>query len=237
MSRFADWVIQHVSQWLLKNDDKLPQNSSYTDFGAMCEHIRPGDVLLVAGRNRVSNIIRHITYSPWSHSSLYIGRLKEIRDPELHKKIKAFYQEDENQQLMIESEMGVGTTIVPLEVYRAEHIRLMRPVHLTEEDAKKVVKYAIGRLGKEYDVRHLLDLARFMFPWGIFPKRWRSSLFEHNALQPTKDICSSMIADAFQAVDFPILPLIEEGCEHEVELIRRNDRLYTPSDFDFSPYI
>jgi predicted CoA-binding protein len=143
---------------------------------------------------------------------------------------------DTEGQFLIETEIGSGTIITPLIEYKKEHIRLLRPHGLTQEDAQKVIQFAIGRLGTQYDVRHLLDLARFYFPWGLLPRRWRSTLFEHNALQPTKDICSSMIADAFQSIDYPILPLVEKGYENEIEFIPRNNRLYTPSDFDYSPY-
>jgi len=45
-----------------------------------------------------------------------------------------------------------------------------------------------------------------------------------------------MIANAFQSVHFPILPLVRKGSKENLELVRRNPRLFTPSDFDFSPY-
>jgi predicted CoA-binding protein len=235
MSAFADWIICKVSKYLLKNDSSIPGKSYYTDFKDLAQRIKVGDVLLVAGRNRVSAIIRHVTLSPWTHASLYIGRLKDIQDPVMLEKVKQ-YTQDEDTQFIIESEVGTGTTISDLYSYQNEHVRLLRPQALTADDAQRVIDFAISRLGMQYDVRHLLDLARFLFPWGFLPKRWRSSLFEHNALQPTKDICSSVIADAFQTVDFPILPLIEEDYVNELAFIRRNDRLYTPSDFDYSPY-
>lgn len=45
-----------------------------------------------------------------------------------------------------------------------------------------------------------------------------------------------MIAEAFYSVRFPILPLIHKQPDGKIELIPRNTRLYTPSDFDYSPY-
>ena len=45
------------------------------DFNRLKYEIRPGDVLLIEGRSRISNIIRTITQSPWTHAALYIGRL------------------------------------------------------------------------------------------------------------------------------------------------------------------
>ncbi len=77
----------------------------------------------------------------------------------------------------------------------------------------RVIAHAIRHLGNDYDVRQLLDLARFLFPWGILPRRWRSSLFQHNAGKPTHTVCSSLLAEAFSAVGFPVLPFIDRGAD------------------------
>ena len=143
--------------------------------------------------------------------------------------IKHYYDCNLDQQLLVESEISSGTMISPIEKYKDNHIRVLRPEWLSQEDVEKVVYFAIGKLGRKYNVRHLLDLARFLFPWGIFPRKWRSSLFQHKAMQPTEDICSSMIADAFQSVHYPILPFIQKDNKNNLELIRRNPRLFTPS--------
>ena len=45
-----------------------------------------------------------------------------------------------------------------------------------------------------------------------------------------------MIAEAFAYVQFPILPLVKHTEDEEVQLFRRNPKLCTPSDFDYSPY-
>lgn len=44
------------------------------------------------------------------------------------------------------------------------------------------------------------------------------------------------IAEAFASVRFPILPIVRQVNKHRVEFIPRNTRLYTPADFDYSPY-
>ena len=232
----TDWLINLTSKWLLQEERNPHYRDYLSDFNRVSEKVRVGDVLLREGHNRVSSIIRHITQSVWTHASLYIGRLQDIEDETLQARVRAVCQCDPDTQLLIESEIGAGTIITPLHQYKKYHIRLLRPNGLTHKDAQLVIRYAIGRLGSKYDVRQLLDLARLLFPWGLYPRRWRSSLFQHHSSQPTKDICSSMIADAFQSVDYPILPLIEEDFENKFEFIRRNVRLYTPSDFDYSPY-
>ena len=35
--------------------------------------LRPADVLLVEGNQRVSRVISYLTISPWSHAALYLG--------------------------------------------------------------------------------------------------------------------------------------------------------------------
>jgi hypothetical protein len=45
-----------------------------------------------------------------------------------------------------------------------------------------------------------------------------------------------MIAESFGYVNFPILPLVKHTEEGEPTLFRRNPKLCTPSDFDYSPY-
>jgi hypothetical protein len=94
----------------------------------------------------------------------------------------------------------------------------------------------VRRLGSDYDVRQLVDLARFFFPWAILPRRWRSSLFQRNAGASTRTVCSCLLAEAFSTVDFPILPFIERRDDGTLRFFKRNPRLFTPKDFDYSPY-
>ena len=230
----TEWIIERFGRWLLHQEP--PKRAYLCDFDQICHKIQPADVLVVDGRSRVSKIIKHVTLSPWSHAALYIGRLRDIKDPQMQDHIKQYYDCTLDQQLLVESEISKGTIISPIEKYKEDHIRILRPEWLVKDDVDKVIGYALSRLGGKYDIRHLLDLARFLFPWGVFPRKWRSSLFQHNAMQPTEDICSSMIADAFQSVLYPILPFIQENDKNQLELIMRNPRLYTPSDFDYSPF-
>ena len=232
--KFTNWLISLISRWLLKqNSDPA---SYLCDFNLICKNIRPGDVLLVEGKTRASKIIQQVTQSTWSHAALYIGQITDVNDNLLRDTVKRYTDTSSACHIIVESEVGLGTIISSLDKYKDDHIRILRPRSLTKKDTQLVIKYAIGRLGKKYNLRHLLDLARFLFPWGLWPRKWRSSLFQHNALQPTQDICSSMIADAFQSVNYPILPLVRLDHESQFELIKRNPKLFTPSDFDYSPY-
>lgn len=232
-SLFAHWLIPKVSSWLLREPAMSP--SPLCDFNKIRFEIRPADVLLIEGQNKFSGIVKQITQSSWSHSTLYIGRLYDIDDIHLRAHVRKFYHGSPDEQLLIESLMGRGTIITPLSRYRNYHIRICRPRGLSREDAQKVIGFGIQNLGMRYSLRHIFDLARFLFPWGILPRRWRSSLFVHNALKPTEEICSSMIARAFLSVRFPIIPEIKEG-HSGVTLVSRDPRLFTPKDFDSSPF-
>ena len=61
---------------------------------------------------------------------------------------------------------------------------------------------------------------------------------------PTRAICSTLIAQAFESIRYPILPWIEyrhsasidcPGCIDEILHIRHHS-LFTPRVFDVSPY-
>jgi len=211
-------------------------NKGLSNFDRLRYEIRPGDVLLVEGRSKVSTIIKTITQSCWTHSAFYVGRLHDIEDPQTRAHIKRFYNGDPEEQLIIEAMIGEGTLVDSLKKYRGEHLRICRPKGITHQDAQKVINYAIHRLGTDYDVRQILDLMRFLFPYSLLPRRWRSSLFEHNAGKPTKTVCSTMMAEAFASIHFPILPVLQYDEDNNLKLFRRNSKLVTPSDFDYSPY-
>jgi hypothetical protein len=230
-----DRLSKHLVNWLTK--ETPPDETPPGDFNRLKYEVRPGDVILVEGRSRVSKVIRSITQSPWTHSALYIGRLHDIEDHSLRKIVMQHMKKRENIRLIIEGMAGQGMIVSPLSTYRRHHIRICRPIGLSPNDAELVVAYAIRTLGKPYNVRHLLDLARFLLPWSLLPRRWGSSLFHNATGDPDSAICSSMIAEAFTSVKFPILPFIKVDDQSQgFELIHRNPHLFTPKDFDYSPY-
>lgn len=220
--------------WLTSEHDD--HNMPMSDFDRLRYEIRPGDVILVEGRSRVGEIIKMITLSSWTHSALYIGRLHDVSDPQLRDFIQKFYNGETDDQLVIESLLGQGTIVANIKKYHHDHLRICRPNNITRGDAQKVTAYAINQLGTFYHVRQILDLARFMFPYAFLPRRWRSSLFEHNAGAPTHTVCSSMMAEAFAAIQFPILPVLHRDEEGDLKIYKRNTNLITPKDFDYSPY-
>lgn len=217
---------------LLKKREKAPE--LLFDYPRLKSSLIPGDVILVEGCTHVARIIQMVSHSRWSHSAMCVGRLQDF---------KMHLPDTVDQSLLdpsavylVEAELGKGTVLTPVDEYQKFRLRVCRATGLTVADQRKVVCYAVNRLGAQYNVRQIADLARFMFPYGILPRRWRSSLFEHNAGSETKIVCSTLLADAFQAVKFPILPIVSENVRGESRLFKRNAKLFAPSDFDISPY-
>jgi hypothetical protein len=229
-------LMDNMSGWLNKEDETDYYGLPLTDYERLCDEIRQVDVLLVEGRSRVSEVIKAVTFSPWTHAALYIGRLDQIRDGALQNRIAEYHRGDPREQLLIEAMLGEGTIITTLSKYKDKHLRICRPRGMARFDRDKVIAYAVSQLGYEYDIRHLLDLYRFLLPYTFIPKRWRSTLFKYNAGQSTKNVCSYMLGQAFGKVDYPILPVAERINENEYKLYKSNPRLYCPRDFDYSPY-
>lgn len=228
------WLFRKVVNWLRR--DVVEPSHLYSNVRRLSFEVEPGDVLLVEGRSRVSQVIKTVTQTNWTHSAIYIGRLVDIEDLSLRESIRAHFDGDSTEQLLIESMLGQGTIVTPLKEYEGEHLRVCRPVGLSSDDQLAVIRFAAAQLGKPYDVRQLLDLARFFFPYGILPRRWRSTLFESKAGEATRHVCSSMMAEAYSSVGFPVLPFIERHPDGSMVLYKRNPRLFTPRDFDYSPY-
>jgi hypothetical protein len=234
MKRLSFRIWQWMVSWLTQDGE--PHEIPLCDFPRLSDELKPGDVLLVEGRTRVGGVIKLITQSAWTHSALYIGRLQDIQDEAQRRLVGQFYLAPPDERLLIEALLGEGTRVSPLSKYRGDHLRICRPQGLCPDDAQQVIAYAIRRLGSDYDVRQLLDLARFFLPWSVLPRRWRSSLFEGRVGDTTRNVCSCLLAEAFDSVDFPILPFVERREDGSLRFFKRNPRLFTPRDFDYSPY-
>ncbi len=229
-----DRLTELVAKILVKDQEVsvVPQ----CDFERFLFELRLCDVILLEGRSRVSEVIKTITLSCWTHSALYIGRLNDIEDLELRRLAKSYYPGSPDDQLIIESLLGEGTIISPLKKYQYDNIRICRPRDLSPRDAQKVMGTAVQYLGSKYSTRQLFDIARFMFPYGILPRRWRSSLFRHHAGESTRTICSTMIVESFASAHYPVLPVIQRTKENKLKWFRRNANIITPRDFDYSPF-
>jgi hypothetical protein len=194
------------------------------------DHLRgvlePGDVLLVEGNSRIAGIIKYLTQSTWSHAALYVGPIEGAVEP------------DGEPHVLIEANIGEGVSSSPLSRHLSYHTRICRPVGLSWEDRHTVCRYAINRIGFGYDTKNIIDLMRYLIPMPV-PQRWRRRMIALGSGDPTKIICSALIAQAFEAVRYPILPKITKAgsraARREILQIRHSS-LYMPRDFDISPY-
>jgi len=132
---------------------------------------------------------------------------------------------------------------VPLSHFAGLHTRICRPVGLAGDELKKVVDFAVTRIGEAYDMKNVFDLARYLFPTPPVPARFRRRMIALGSGDPTRAICSTLIAEAFGSVRYPILPEYvppkagERADEAQEEILRiRHHSLYVPRDFDISPY-
>lgn len=222
------WLAHYLNQPI---HDYVPYvNVSAEQILAVLE---PADVLLVEGNTRVSTAIKYLTQSTWSHAALYVGdALGNGIDTHV-------------APTLIEADLQRGVVAVPLSTYERFNTRICRPVNLRPEDREAVIEYAVSRLGLAYDLKNIIDLARYLLPTPPVPSFMRRKMLALGSGDPTRAICTTLIAQAFQSVRYPILPRVEtlgaessRRCRHGVrEMLHiRHHSLFAPRDFDVSPY-
>lgn len=194
--------------------------------------LQPADVLLVEGNTRISTAIKYLTQSSWSHAALYIGNALPNDSPW------------NLPQVLVEADLKEGIRAVTIAQYAQMHTRICRPIGLNDDDRKHLIDYAITRIGQQYDLKNIFDLARYLFPAPPIPTRFRRRLLALGSGDPTRAICSTLIAQAFMSIHYPILPEVQRtwsddpmhaDCHAEIYHIRHHS-LYTPRDFDISPF-
>ncbi len=249
--KLVDLVVRLLTKPLRQYTLKIPN-----DLPSLQRYIRQGDVVLVEGNERISEVVKYLTQSSWSHAALYVGDEPLRHDPELRKRLLEEFGEDANH-LLVEALVEKGVVFAPLAKYRDFNIRVCRPYNLSREDLRQVLDEALRNVGYRYDLRNVFDLARYFLPVGLVPRRLRRKALQFGSGEPTHVICSSMIADCFQRVRFPIIPEFKELPQGEggprhwrrlAYLFARPDQrrlgvfrmvpasLVTPRDFDLSPY-
>lgn len=224
-----EWLGRAIAAYLSKPVSK--PGGGAADARLVADTLAPGDVLLVEGNTRMSAAIRYLTQSTWSNAALYVGVRPEL--PVL----------DGEPATLIEADVLEGVRAVPVSYYTNFRVRICRPVNLTVADRERLIRYAIERIGHQYDLKNVFDLARYLLPLPI-PVRWRRRMMAFGSGDPTRAICSTLIAQAFGAVRYPILPIISrkhDGNPGRADQVRelwriRHHSLYVPRDFDISPF-
>jgi hypothetical protein len=226
------------------------------DMAQLRRTLRKCDVILVEGNERISECIKYLTQSSWSHSVLYVGDEPLKRDPQLQRELIEKFGEEANW-LVLEALIEGGVVLAPLSKYRDFNIRICRPHKLTGSDQTAIIDYALSHVGHQYDLRNILDLLRYFLPFSMVPARLRRQALQFGGGDPTRVICSSLIAECFHRVRYPIVPRYEpfppgfEPASRVAGLVGRFRRahhtapgllrmisptLITPRDFDLSPY-
>ncbi len=205
---------------------------THANVAALRRVLQPGDVLLIEGNSRVSVAIKYLTQSTWSHAALYVGNA-----------LGRVTQDGEPLSL-IEVNLGEGCVAAPLSKYELYNTRVCRANGLSPQDRARLIDFMQGSLGKRYDMKNIVDLLRYFMPTPPVPVRWRRRLLSFGSGDPTRAICSSLIAQAFGRIRYPILPVITR--EFRADQLARSQRseilhirhhsLYAPRDFDLSPY-
>ena len=191
--------------------------------------LRKGDVLLVEGSSKFSTAVKYLTQSNWSHAALCISGQNDT--------------EYDGVQF-IEADVAEGVRLIGLDEFTEFHTRICRPVGLKAKEIDGVIAHTMNRLGHQYDLRNVFDLMRYLIHTPPVPRQWRRRMLALGSGDPTRAICSTLIASAFQSVSYPILPEIEwhendvpdcYDCYDELLHIRHHS-LFAPRDFDISPY-
>jgi len=244
---FGEWLVGRITRPRAEY-----RRYVFNDPERLKSRIRPGDVVLVDGDQRISQVVKYLTTSPWSHSALYIGSAL-LRDPARRAEVRRLYGK-EARYLVAEALVDRGVVVEPLVKYIDYNIRICRPHGLTPEQCRTVVEYVLSRVGYTYDQRNIFDLFRYLLPVRLIPTRLREDALHFGSGKDTETICSSLLAEAFACVGFTILPqnvrrraihrspLQERIFGRPTRLARsgilkaRHSSLCVPADFDLSPF-
>lgn len=225
------WLGERLSRYLSQTHH-THSLAAPTDPVRLMACLQPGDVVLVEGQSRISVAIKYLTQSTWSHAALYVGEASTQTDAQ------------GQARCFLEADLRDGVRLVSVGEFAGLHCRVCQPVGLNQDEIGALIAHAMARLGHQYDLKNVIDLARYLLPTPPLPLRWRRRMLALGSGDPTRAICSTLIAQAFQAVRYPILPIIENvpskdpmcpGCMDEILHVRHHS-LYAPRDFDVSPY-
>ena len=241
------WFVQYISR-----PREEYRRWFFNDPVRLKSRIRPGDVVLVDGDQRISQAIKYLTMSPWSHSGIYIGSAL-LRNPAGRVEVRRVFG-SEARYLIVEALLDEGVVVSPLVKYIDFNMRVCRPVGLSREQIETVLDYVISRVGFTYDQRNIRDLFQYLLPIRLLPMRLREEALHFGSGKETETICSSLLAEAFAAVGFSIMPVhirrraVVRGRAwrwlfgrttrpaYSGVLKTRHPSLCVPLDFDLSPY-
>jgi hypothetical protein len=200
--------------------------------GHLAATLRKGDVVLVEGSSRFATAIKYLTQSTWSHAALYIGDTLGPPAP------------GEEPRVLVDVDVVAGVRTIPLSTFSGLHTRICRPVGLDDATTAALIEFMLSRKGVTYDLKNIFDLARYFIRTPPVPGGMKRRMLALGSGEPTKAICSTLLAQAFDSIHYPILPEVElvdidskgaRRARREILHIRHYS-LYAPRDFDVSPF-
>ncbi|MEQ8315454.1 MAG: YiiX/YebB-like N1pC/P60 family cysteine hydrolase [Gammaproteobacteria bacterium] len=246
----ATAISEKIGKWLAAYLSKSIEGYRRLDTIAvedLADVLQPGDVVLVEGNTRISIAIKYLTQSSWSHACLFVG---EAGSPS-------------SDLTLLEADLQNGVRLVAPDHYRDLNLRICRPNKLSDEDRSQLLEFSKGKLGHHYDLKNVVDLIRYLIQKPAVPQRYRRAMIAFGSGEPTRAICSTLIAESFQSIGYPILPIrsdegihdpaaeamqdaVDESLDEDAEIVgekgevpvyyKRHFTHFTPRDFDLSPY-
>lgn len=225
------WVIRYLTAELPGYQRRIPN-----DLPQLQARLEPCDVVLVEGKSRISQVIMYLTQSSWSHAAMYIGdALLRWGGPQAEAALERWGAEAAH--LLIESDMREGVIVVPLSKYEQHNLRVCRPQDLWPGDRERVLTEMLRHLGVRYDRRNIFDLARYLTPFHLLPRKLRRRPLYLGSSSSREVICSALIARAFYKVGYPVQPLrTGPAAPGRRRLAERHPSYIMPRDFDLSAH-
>ncbi|HKA40623.1 MAG TPA: YiiX/YebB-like N1pC/P60 family cysteine hydrolase [Burkholderiales bacterium] len=162
------------------------RTSPTADAQSLSAVLRPGDVLLTDRNTLMAALVRLLTGSTWSHVSIYVGPLEGGPDP----------------RCIVEARVATGVRAASISEFKGQRVRILRPTGLRDADRHRLVDWIVGRIGDKYDVAHA---------WALAGRLLRLPLVTRLLPAPgsiargaTRFVCSTLLAQAFVLVGYPI---------------------------------
>jgi hypothetical protein len=136
---------------------------------------------------------------------MYVGPIEEGTDP----------------RCIVEADFAEGVRAVPLKEFLGQRVLVLRPTGLADEDRSRLAAWVLTRIGNRYDFGHAWALAKVLLR---LPLPFRAPPVTESA---TRFICSSLLAQAFVLVGYPVVPAHARIRDASSDL-----RYITPRDFE-----
>jgi hypothetical protein len=200
-ARLIDRLVLYLAQPVRRYS--AAQTADLQSLAAVLQH---GDVVLASGCTRAAALVRRFTGSGWAHVAMYVGPLDETADP----------------RCIVEADIAEGVRAVPLSEFRGQRVLVLRPSALAREDRRRLADWVLARIGHRYDLVHAWALTKTLLR---LPLPLRVPPVSESA---TRFICSSLLAQAFMLVGYPIPPAHVRARDASAPDLR----YVTPRDFE-----